>query len=831
MENNDRSIYGKEHYRDRIFKGGTETKLLATNGQVEVLKQTISKDREFYVDSSEDWEEFEFLYLLEGKILHTKPGPERVLEPGAYISRNKSTEELWFRTKTDCTILWFSSEPVFHLRQKEVESFREEAEEIEDIEGMDNHSRNLERLSVQLGRRMGLSSQQLYNLHYAAFFHDIGKAKVPDEILEKQGKLTDEEWKIMKKHTLWGREMIEAKDFLAGAAEIVEQTHERVDGNGYPKGLEGNEISIESKIISVVDAYDAMRTDRVYRDALSEEEAIKELKENAGSQFDEEVVNTFLELIRENEPEDSSGEGGMVFDLERAHLQQRKYFLNLGEKVLSKADVDQILSDLARAVVDTSPFQRAIISLYTRPVDLNNLRKTKVEKFSYAGLTKEDEEKVQELGNQYPEVNLSKYDERFKLSNSYYIPHDADFSTEEKEGNIISSQKTEDEMDDWDPDDRLYVPLMKGDQVMGHISVDDPIDGKAPTTEKLEIIEALANLGSLAITKTQRIRELDRQKSKIRALHDVGYRFVQAESLNELFEETVELLEDNFDYDFCSILVYEEGRLANRVRKSNGNGESPFGSDSYTEIGEGIAGWVAENRESIMANDVRKDPRYLKGREDVESELTVPIEAEDDLLGVIDIQSRQKGKFSEEDTELLGTISSQLAIAMSNINRKKELKKQAVRDPLTGVFNRRYFSSVIEKEIERSHRYDHPLALLMTDINKFKNVNDTYSHLVGDEVLIEISRVIEDNIRDADTVVRYGGDEFLVLFPETGKKVRTVIDRIKSGLDRWNETNDLIDTELSLAMGLSFWFPDGGKTIEKAIKEADRRMYQKKDRA
>ncbi|MEF8726569.1 MAG: HD-GYP domain-containing protein, partial [Candidatus Bipolaricaulota bacterium] len=383
--NQNKSIFTKEEFIDRIFKGDEETRLLAKNSSVEILKQTIPEGRDFCFYSSEDQEGFEFLYITEGKILYTQPGPERTLGPGDFISRNGQTPEQWFETQERSSLLLFSSEPIFHLMQEEIKDFKEKALKIEELEGMEDHSRNLETLSIEVGRRLGLSSRQLYNLSYAAYFHDIGKVKVPDEILQKEGPLTDEEWEIMKKHTTWGREIIEEKDFLQDAAEIVEQTHEWVDGTGYPRGLEGNETSIEARIISVADAYDAMITDRVYRDALTREEAITELRENSGTQFDEEVVDVFLDiLLGKNEGENSREE--VDFDMDRAHLQQRKYFLNLGEKVLSKVDVDEILTDLAKAVIETSPFQRALISLYGHSVDLENPRGTNVVHFSSAGL-------------------------------------------------------------------------------------------------------------------------------------------------------------------------------------------------------------------------------------------------------------------------------------------------------------------------------------------------------------------------------------------------------------------------------------------------------------
>lgn len=825
MTQEDNSIHKRKDYIDRVFKGDTETRLLGSDGTLEVLKQTIPEGKEWKLYPFSEEGGFEFFYILEGKMAFTEPGPKKILEPGDYINRTGSVNELWFRTIKDSRLIWFASQPVFSSRKDIIESFREKAEKVEELEGMENHSENLENLSVQLGRKLALSSEQIHNLHYAAYFHDIGKSEIPEEILRKEGDLSDEEWKMMRKHPTWGRETLEEKDFLKDPAKIVEQHHERVDGNGYPNGINGNNISIEAKILSVVDAYDAMRTDRSYRNALTSEEAITELNENAGTQFDKEVVDAFLDLISSKEREESAS-----FDVGQAYLEQRKYFLDLGEKVLSKANVEEILPELAQAVVNTSPFQRAIISLYKPSIELNSPEgDARVVHFAFAGLSNEEKGKVKELGQSKPRVNTAKFNENYRISNSYYIPHDVSLDDGSSESTSIASQRSEEEMEDWHPDDKLYVPLTQGEEVMGHISVDDPIDGRTPKEEKLQIIEGLANLGALAITKTQRIKELNEQKENIRTLHNLGQRFVGANTLKQLYRETTELLGNYFDYEYCSVLIKQENKLKSVTHQSKSEEENPLEKGETVQFGEGIIGSVAENREPILANRVREDPRYEEGQGAIKSELAVPIEIDEDLIGVLDIQSKLENNFSEEELELLDIISVQLSIAISNIKRRNKLKEQATKDPLTGVFNRRYFSTTIEKEIERSHRYNHPMGIMMADINNFKIINDRYSHSTGDEVLIEIADILQEVTRDADTVVRYGGDEFLVLFPETGEAVRTVVDRIEARLSNWNESNDLIDKDITLSKGLSFWFPDGGKEIEEVIKQADRRMYRDKE--
>jgi HD-GYP domain-containing protein (c-di-GMP phosphodiesterase class II) len=132
-------------------------------------------------------------------------------------------------------------------------------------------------------------------LRTAAKLHDIGKIGVPDAILNKPGPLDDEEFRIVKTHPIVGAELLEAWGLTAAAA-IVRQHHERVDGKGYPDGLRGSEVLIESRIVHVADAYMAMTLDRPYRSALTREEAIAELVRHTGTQFDRDVVDALLEV-------------------------------------------------------------------------------------------------------------------------------------------------------------------------------------------------------------------------------------------------------------------------------------------------------------------------------------------------------------------------------------------------------------------------------------------------------------------------------------------------------------------------------------------------------
>jgi HD-GYP domain-containing protein (c-di-GMP phosphodiesterase class II) len=155
------------------------------------------------------------------------------------------------------------------------------------------HSERVVTFSLRLGRELGLNREQLRSLEFGSLLHDIGKIGVPDAILRKPAKLTDEEWVKMREHPLHGQQILREILFLEGAARVVGQHHEKWDGTGYPSGLCGEEIDINARIFAVADAFDAMTSDRVYRAARPYEEAAEELEKFSGRQFDPTVVTAF----------------------------------------------------------------------------------------------------------------------------------------------------------------------------------------------------------------------------------------------------------------------------------------------------------------------------------------------------------------------------------------------------------------------------------------------------------------------------------------------------------------------------------------------------------
>ncbi len=159
------------------------------------------------------------------------------------------------------------------------------------------HSIRVAFYTKKIAQKMDFDEEELYNIYYVALLHDVGKINIPDEILNKPGKLTQEEMDIIKTHTSNGASMLKDFSSIPCIVEGAHYHHERYDGNGYPVGLKGEEIPLIARIIGVADAFDAMNSDRCYRKALSKDKIISELKEGLGKQFDPEIVKIMLDLI------------------------------------------------------------------------------------------------------------------------------------------------------------------------------------------------------------------------------------------------------------------------------------------------------------------------------------------------------------------------------------------------------------------------------------------------------------------------------------------------------------------------------------------------------
>ena len=269
--------------------------LLVSAQDLEIVEGTLEKgERITLVPSAGAVETY---YILAGSLRGDLPvGPLNV-RAGDLLITESLEAPLILSADEAVRFLYVTSRPTFHEISGRLGELMELAVEVEIKDGYTaEHCLRLQRLSFETGRELGLAPDRLRLLSYAAYLHDVGKIKVPTAMLEKPTELTQDEWALMRKHPTFGRELLETT-FMREAGRIVEGHHERMDGSGYPYGLLDEDILLESYIVAVTDAYDAMTTERPYHRAVSHEEAVAELRRCAGLYYPAEVTEAFLATL------------------------------------------------------------------------------------------------------------------------------------------------------------------------------------------------------------------------------------------------------------------------------------------------------------------------------------------------------------------------------------------------------------------------------------------------------------------------------------------------------------------------------------------------------
>lgn len=237
----------------------------------------------------------------------------------------------------------------------------------------------------------------------------------------------------------------------------------------------------------------------------------------------------------------------------------------------------------------------------------------------------------------------------------------------------------------------------------------------------------------------------------------------------------------------------------------------------------GLLHTVPKDQEVIELSDKVKKPGLVGG----DSSLCAPLKRRGENIGAIVVSNKDSGKvFSGASKRLLATFANQSAVAIDNILLYKKSQHMSVTDGLTGVYNHRYFQNQIELELSRAQRYDLNFSIILIDLDKFKKINDTYGHISGDRILKRISKQISNTLRKTDTVARYGGDEFVVLLPETGKEnAVSVANRIRGNIDKANEREEI---KINVSIGMAS-YPDNGVYSKDLVQKADSALYKAKE--
>lgn len=295
-----------------------------------------------------------------------------------------------------------------------------------------------------------------------------------------------------------------------------------------------------------------------------------------------------------------------------------------------------------------------------------------------------------------------------------------------------------------------------------------------------------------------------------------------------LLSRISELLCQLIDAQACSVMLLDASRERLLAKAAYGLRADRIHSLSFA-MGEGIAGWVALHGDAVLLPDAAQDPRFVQlpnSRTPIASLICVPLIARGERVGVVTATSGNPNAFSESDLELVRFIATTIALDIENVR----LHRVAVTDPLTGAYNREFLSSKMPTEIDFAIDRGRALSVAMVDVDHFKSVNDQFGHGVGDVVLAEIAVRLRNAIRGGDMLVRYGGEEFLVLLPRAGaERASEVGERIRERVsDGPIDAGNGIAIDITVSVGVAELRTEPLESMTEFIARADAALYAAK---
>jgi diguanylate cyclase (GGDEF)-like protein len=363
------------------------------------------------------------------------------------------------------------------------------------------------------------------------------------------------------------------------------------------------------------------------------------------------------------------------------------------------------------------------------------------------------------------------------------------------------------------------VPILLGGKpagVMGALSIDREFQFQK---RDLEVMQTAAGQLGVAIENARLFSEEQRRARHLAFLNTISKMAISSEDAEQMMADIVREIQKNFRYDHIGIGIMDYATKDIEIKAEAGSTSQALGR--RIAIGIGVLGKVARTGVSALVQNA--GPGQLAGVvPESRAVLCLPIIYGETLLGVLNVESRSENAFAPQDVLILNTLADLLATALHNSFVFQKLQQQSITDGLTGIKTRRFFWESLSSEWKRASRSGRPFSVVLIDLDKFKEVNDSLGHLEGDLVLARVGRLLEQKCRQSNVVARYGGDEFIILMPETGiDQAQVLAERLRL----WLATDPMLEEhKITGSFGVAS-FPVHGFAIEDLIRVADAGMY------
>jgi diguanylate cyclase (GGDEF)-like protein len=368
----------------------------------------------------------------------------------------------------------------------------------------------------------------------------------------------------------------------------------------------------------------------------------------------------------------------------------------------------------------------------------------------------------------------------------------------------------------------IAAPIFLGNKACGIMVAMNPDREFVFEQRDLDVLVTAAGQVSVAVENARLFADEQRRSRQLAFLNNVSRTAISSDDPVHMLGEIASEIQKNFSFDHIGVGLLDYGTKEIEIKAEAGVTAHAMGR--RIPLGTGILGRVARTGERALVQNAL--PGNLTGiLPDSRAVLCIPITYGESLLGVLNIENRNENAFSPQDVLILNTLADLLATALHNAFVFQKLQQQSITDGLTGIKTRRFFWEALSAEWKRASRSGRPFSVVLIDLDKFKEVNDSMGHFEGDLVLARVGRLLEQKSRQSNVVARYGGDEFIVLMPDTGSEQAQVL---AERLRQWLASDPMLsEHHITGSFGVAS-FPMHGFSIEDIIRVADSGMYVSK---